>query len=228
MGYRGKVVEQGRAQDLRAEGWTYSEICAELGVARSSVSLWCRDVVVDATLLDDRRRARYLAGNLALTKRPSRLHVAKLEQIERCREEASAWVGSLSERDRFIAGIALYAGEGAKTDGAVKFTNSDPRMIGFFLAWLREFFDLDEGRLRLWLYLHDGLDLDAAMAFWSTLTDVPLDQFGKPYRATPDPSIRRSKHPEGCLSVAYSCARTHRTVMGLVGALLTSVGCIPG
>ena len=48
---------------------------------------------------------------------------------------------SSSERDLFVAGIALYAGEGRKTDGGVGFANSDPRMIALFLPWLRTFFD---------------------------------------------------------------------------------------
>ena len=37
MGYRGKVDEQNRARDLRAQSWTLDEIAAELGVAKSSV-----------------------------------------------------------------------------------------------------------------------------------------------------------------------------------------------
>ena len=126
-----------------------------------------------------------------------------------------------------VAGVALYAGEGSKTDGAVAFANSDPRMILFFVTWLRRFFAPDEARLRMRLYLHQGLDLDAAVDFWSTLTGIPPHQFGKPYRAVPDPSIRRSKHPLGCPSVGYSCSRTHRSIMGLVGALLSST-CFPG
>jgi hypothetical protein len=64
-----------------------------------------------------------------------------------------------------VAGVALYAGEGAKRDGAVKFANSDPRMIGFYCAWLRRFFEIDEARLRVRLYLHQGLDLSASVAF---------------------------------------------------------------
>ena len=44
MGYRGKVEEQHRARDLRARSWTLQEIAGELGVAKSSVSLWVRDV----------------------------------------------------------------------------------------------------------------------------------------------------------------------------------------
>jgi transcriptional regulator with XRE-family HTH domain len=228
VGYRGKTEAQERARDLRAHGWTYAEICAELGVARSSVSLWVRDVAVDPRLLEGRRRARYLAGNLAATKRPSRLHVEKLAEIERCREEAAAWLGPLSERD-LIAGIALNAGEGTKGEGrGVGFTNTDPRMVAFFLAWLRTFFEIDESRLRVRLYLHEGLDLAAAKGFWSDVTGIAIEQFNRPYRAKPDSSIRRAKHPMGCVGVVYSRRLTHRMVVGLVEALMSAEQINPG
>jgi hypothetical protein len=96
------------------------------------------------------------------------------------------------------------------------------------VLWLRSFFAIDESRLRLKLYLHDGLDLLAANLFWSELTAIPVDQFGAPYRATPDASIRSDKHLLGCPSVVYSCSRTHRAIMGLVDALLSSPSCLPG
>lgn len=89
------------------------------------------------------------------------------------------------------------------------------------MAWLRRFFEIDETRLRLRLYLHQGLDLDAANTFWSELTGIPLTQFGAPYRAIPDPSIRKAKHPLGCPSVCSSCTRTHRSIMGMIDALLS-------
>jgi hypothetical protein len=100
-------------------------------------------------------------------------------------------------------------------------------MIAFFCAWLRNFLEVDEGRLRVTLYLHQGLDLAAATAYWSRVTGVPESQFGKPYRAVPDPSIRHAKHVHGCVYIRYSCSATHRTIMGLVGALLDG-GAIPG
>jgi hypothetical protein len=59
------------------------------------------------------------------------------------------------------------------------------------------------------------------------LTGIPPAQFVKPYRAVPDPSIRRAKHVHGCVGVGYSCSATHRSIMGLVDALLGDVE-IPG
>lgn len=47
MGNRGKIAEQERARELRAQAWTLNEIVAELGVSKSSVSLWVRGVAFD-------------------------------------------------------------------------------------------------------------------------------------------------------------------------------------
>jgi hypothetical protein len=215
MGYGGKVVEREQARVLRAESWTLSAIAAELGVAKSSVSLWVRDVEF---VPRSRRQG---------PRRPSSLKVAKEHEIEALRLEGLERIGQLSEREFLVAGVALYAGEGSKTDGAVTFANSDPRMISLFVTWLRHFFTIDESRLRLRLYLHEGLDLKGANDFWSRLTGIPTAQFSKPYRAVADPSIRNSKHEFGCPAVRYACSSTHRRVMGLVEALL-SPGCLPG
>ena len=210
MGYRGKLEERRRARELRAEAWTLQEIADELGVAKSSVSVWVRDVEFVA------KPRRRVAAQRSYV-HPARQ--AKLDQIERLNREGLERVGTLSEREFLMAGIALYAGEGAKTDGAVGFANSDPELVALFCRWLRHFFDIDERRVRLRLYLHEGLDLSAATDFWSGLTGVPEDQFMKPYRAAVDGGIRNSKHVHGCVTVTYSCSATHRAIMGLVRAL---------
>ena len=133
----------------------------------------------------------------------------------------------LTDEAFLAAGVALYAGEGSKTDGKVRFANTDPAMVSFFCAWFRRFFDVDESRLRVRVYLHQGLDLNAAEDFWAEITGVPRSQFGKAYRAEPDPSIRHNKHEMGCAYVDYSSSRVHREIMGLVRALLSSES-IPG
>lgn len=125
------------------------------------------------------------------------------------------------------AGVALYIGEGAKRDGSVRFANSDADVVRFFCRWLRRFFVVDESRLRARLYLHQGLDLEAAVRFWVRVTQIPAEQSTKPYRAVPRVGVRKTKHPFGCLTVGYSCARTHRSIMGLSRALLSSEA-IPG
>jgi hypothetical protein len=218
MGYRGKTVERRQARQLRRTGLPLGEIAARLGVSKSSVSLWVRDVEFSGPIVRPARGRR---------RDPNALQRRKQGEIERLLEEGRVRIGRLSEREFLVAGAALYAGEGAKRDGSVLFANSDPRMVAFFCSWLRRFFEVDESRLRVRLYLHQGLDLAAAIAFWSELTGIPPSQFIKPYRAVPDSSIRNAKHVHGCVGVRYSCSTTHRSIMGLVGALLSDA-VIPG
>jgi hypothetical protein len=215
VGYRGKLESQEKARALRAEGRTLADIASVLGVAKSSVSLWVRDIEIEV-----RRGA-------PVSRRPHRQHVAKLAEIASCDAAGVERIGALSEEAFLAAGVALYAGEGAKRDGKVNFANTDATMMRLFCVWLRRFFTIDESRLRARVYLHEGLDLDAAEAFWSEVTGVPRSQFNRPYRAKADPTIRRTKHVHGCAYVDYCCSRTHREIMGLVRALLSSEA-IPG
>ena len=103
MGNGGKVAEQERARQLRARSWTLAEIATELGVAKSSVSLWVRDVEFVP-------RARRMGP-----RRPSSLMLAKRQEIEELRAAGLGAIGQLSEKEFLVAGTALYAAEGAKT-----------------------------------------------------------------------------------------------------------------
>ena len=217
MGYGGKFVERDRARQLRAQSWTLQEIADELDVSKSSVSVWVRDVEFVA-----KPRNRGHAAH-----QPHPLHLRKLEAIERCRAEAEESFSRLTVRERDLFALGLYAGEGEKTDGRVSMANTNPVYLRVFVRWLREQFAVDASRLRVRLYLHDGLDLDAANEFWSGVLDVPIDQFHRPYRAQPDATRRRAKHPRGCATVSYSCALTHRRVMARIEAV-TSLFDLPG
>ncbi len=214
MGYRGK--EQERACELRARGMTLLDIATELDVSKSSVSTWVRDVPFTPS---PRRRGPKRTTHPA--------SIAKQRQIADLDAEGLRRIGTLSDDAFLAAGAALYAGEGAKRDGEVVLANSDPEAVRFFCAWLRRFFEVDEARLRVRVYLHQGLDLEAAERFWSTVTAISREQFRAPYRAVADPTIRRNKHEYGCVYVSYGCSATHRQIMGLIRALLLSTA-IPG
>lgn len=125
MGYRGKLEERARARELRAEAWTLQEIAHELGVSKSSVSVWVRDVEFVAK---PRRRVAAQRSYVHPARR------AKLEQIERLNREGVERVGTLSDREFLMAGVALYAGDGSKRDGSVKFANIKGLMVGLLGA----------------------------------------------------------------------------------------------
>jgi hypothetical protein len=216
MGYRGKLREQEEARRLRASGKTLLEIAEQLHVAKSSVSTWVRDVPYTPSKRRNGPQARFHPWK-----------ARKLAEIEECDRIGREMIGQMDDAALLAAGVALYAGEGSKRDGAVTFANTDGRMVALFCAWLRRFFRIDEQRLRARVYLHEGLDLDAAEDHWSNVTGIPRAQFGKPYRAIADPTMRSTKHEMGCVYVSYNCSRTHRIIVGLMNGLLSSEA-IPG
>jgi predicted transcriptional regulator len=213
VGYRGKLEERARARELRAAGWTMPDIAEELGVSRSSVSLWTRDVPFDpSTARRSPRTDRRPRGS------DHPLRRRKLAEIAALDAEGRERVIDLSDRELLLAGLGLYAGDGSKRDGEVIFANKDAGLVRFFCAWLRTCFVIDEDKVRVRLYLHEGLDLAAATAFWSEVTGVAPERFRKPYRAVADASIRRAKHVHGCAHVSLASSYVHRQIMGLIRA----------
>ena len=210
MGNGGKVVEQQRARELRARSWTLAEIAAELGVSKSSASLWTRGVN-----FEPRPRNRGHSSH-----KPHPLTVKKQAELERCRVEARDIAKSLSDRDFFIYGLTLYLGEGAKTEASgFRMANTSTAIMRSFVRWLRMFFDIDETRLRGRLYLHDDLDEHAAITHWSEALDVPLDQFQRSYRPVRRSDFKTSKHEFGCMSIGYGDVSIFRRVMAMNDAI---------
>ncbi len=136
---RAKDDLHAKARDLRARGHTYNEIAAELGVSKSSVSLWVRDM--------PRRRAHGLRGvsagatPTACPRTGRRSNFAAKRGGRRSGSRAAAEIGGLSEREILIAGAIAYWCEGAKNkphrrSEQISFINSDPRLIMFFLTFL--------------------------------------------------------------------------------------------
>ena len=100
MGYRGKLAEQQQARQLRRAGLPLAEIAAALGVSKSSVSLWVRDVEFEPRppVTRGRRRA------------PNALQRRKQAEIDRLVEEGRARIGRLSEREFLVAGSRCTRG----------------------------------------------------------------------------------------------------------------------
>jgi len=220
MGYAGKLKEKHKALALRKKGYSYGEILKQLDVSKDTISRWCRDVKLTKSQklrLYKKKYSGSLRGCIIGAKKKQK---EREELTRKLIKEGIKEIGSLSKRDRFITGVAMYYGEGSKTDGSVSFTNTDPEAIKFMVNWLREFCDFSEERLRGSLYIHDDLDKVKAEKYWSKLTRIPLKQFTKAYIAENNPSrLRKVKHPYGVFRVTINIANLHRKIMGWINGV---------
>ena len=84
-------------------------------------------------------------------------------------------MGELCERDVFIAGIALYAGEGSKTQNLVRLVNADPKIIIFFIRWLN-LLGVPSSHILIRVHGYTDTNLAKAENFWLQATGLPKTQ----------------------------------------------------
>jgi hypothetical protein len=122
------------ARKLRAQGVDYNTIAAQLGVSKSSVSLWVRDMPRPVGLSPEERARRASEGQRGFWERERAYR-------DEFRAEAGREIGQLTDREVLMAGAVAYWCEGTKSkpwrnDERVVFTNSDPRLVRMFQRFL--------------------------------------------------------------------------------------------
>jgi len=168
-----KPEEKEKVIKLRKRGFSYSEILKKVPIARSTLSLWLKSVGL-AKAQFQRNTQRRIEGGLRGAAARKRNRIATTKEIK---DRAKAEITNISQRDLWLMGIALYWAEGSKEKkcgrGAVtKFSNSDPRMILFFLKWLEKVFSIKKSELVYELYIHETANIEKSRIYWSKTLSI--------------------------------------------------------
>ncbi|MEV0301574.1 hypothetical protein [Streptomyces prasinus] len=215
-----------RARELRLQGWTYDQIQVELGCAKSSISLWVRDLPKP-----ERKRSREEASAIARRGWEATLRLRE-EERQRTRRRAMSEVGIMTNRELFVLGVGLYWAEGAKSKPysrreRITFVNSDPDMITVFLAWL-DLLEADPANLRFAVQIHETADVATAEKFWADHVGISTTDLMKTTLKRHNPRTNRKNTTDdyhGCLRVdVRKGADLYRRIegwwCGIVGAVL--------
>ncbi|HYZ11282.1 MAG TPA: helix-turn-helix domain-containing protein [Actinomycetota bacterium] len=202
---RAKDHVRWRAVELRREGRSYREIEAVLGVSRSSLSLWLKDI----PLTEEHRAALADRKRGAVVRRAAAIRAASRARDRRLVQEAVTQIGQVSDGELFIAGVVAYWAEGAKTKPwgpreGVEFINSDPGMVVLFLRWL-DLLGIPRTQLTYRVSIHEAADVDGALRFWSKIVKVPPGDFRRTSLKRHNPRTARKNVGDGshgCLTVS--------------------------
>jgi predicted transcriptional regulator len=220
-----KDAERAKARELRQQGLGYNQIAAELGVSKSSVSLWVRDLPRPEPLSYEERRRRAAEGvrRYWAAERP----VREAER-EAASAAAAAQIGRLNDREILIAGAIAYWCEGTKNkpyrrSDRVVFMNSDPALIGMFVRFL-DVAGVHRDRLIYQVQIHETADADAAQSFWLNATGAGIEQFRRPTLKRHNPTTVRKNigaDYHGCLRVEVrSSTELYRRIAGWATAAM--------
>lgn len=131
-----KTRERELARQLRRdEGASVKDIDRRVGVSVSSVSHWVRDIE-----LTPEQHAALQLRNVAYNRQMSGTwKQAANRRAERVGYQQDGRALARTGDALFVAGCMLFWAEGGKKRNSLRFTNSDPQMVRFFVRFLRRF-----------------------------------------------------------------------------------------
>lgn len=223
MGYFGKIEQKILAQTLRKKGLSYREILLQVSVSKDTLSRWCKDIQLSQEqkqrLLQNKQFGQKKGSLVAAENKRNK----RLNTITEINRDAKKEIGDVTNRDKFMLGIALYSGEGYKMDGKIGFTNADPKVIVFMMDWFLIYGKIPLQKIHGAIWLHEDLNEQKAKDFWSNLTGIPQSQFHKTYIARnrlDSKKIRKNIHEYGIFSIRIADTQLHRKIMGWIYAVL--------
>lgn len=196
-----------------------NEIATLIGVSKASVSLWVRDVVLTRTQRNQ-LTARGFSKDAIEKRRLAR--IAKTNTLHlNILNKAKNDLQTISRRELWLLGTALYWGEGGKTKKSiVRLANSDPAVIRMTMRFFREIISVPEEKFRCHVHTFSHLNVKKCERYWSQITKVPLGRFYKTYSK---PSVasqgKKDSLPYGTVQIYVCDTKLYLTLMGWIERL---------
>jgi hypothetical protein len=173
-----KFTEKIKVVELRRQGKSYSEIRKIIKVSKSSLSLWLKDIL----LTDEQIRGLKMKKVQAVERYKISMkekHKNKLDLYYK--NQLKKWI-PLSDREKYIAGLFLYWGEGNKvSSNVISIANTDPGLIRLAVFWFKECLGFSEDKVHIRLHLYSDMDIKSETGYWSEVLGIKSGQFSKPY-----------------------------------------------
>lgn len=170
------------AVTLRKTGMSMTVIEKRLGIPRSTLSGWFKDIT-----LTEKQRTRLMENSQDGWKkaRESATHWHRTQKALRLQEAKKAAIEtldniSLDSATLDLAFAMLYFGEGAK-NGTTSIANSDPKVLRFVLKVLALNYGITADKVKCELHLRADQDALILKHYWSNELKIPIRSFRKAY-----------------------------------------------
>lgn len=205
----------------REEGLAITDICKRLGVAKSSVSLWVRDIE-----LTEAQKAAIKVQHYAYDAQTRGAHTNAIKARairEQYQQEgrAKAREGDLLHQ----AGCMLYWAEGRKNRHQLTFTNSDPDMLRFYMRFVRKALGVMDEQISIYIHCYTDNDftIDEIMGYWLNLLSLPTSCLRTP-QVNPKPQSSQQRGRKLYYGVCNICVHSTHLVQHVFGAIQEYTG----
>ncbi len=212
-----------KAINYRKKGYSYNMISEKLGLSKSTLSNWLKDIPYKP---NKKALLRVSLGQLksALFKQKQ-----KRKSIAEMKDLARKDLGKLTKRDLWMLGIGLYLGEGSKIYENIRVINSDPDIIILTIRWFQDICNLKKKNFKPSVHIYPDNNEKDTINYWSKITGIPKKQFCKTQIDQRNNKSKKKKRklPYGTLHLQVkSCGEEkfgknlHRRIMGWIEVVI--------
>ena len=169
------------AKKMRKSGISLGDISKKLHVTKSTLSFWCKDIVLSESAIRKIKTKGKVKSVKGLLRYSESKRKERMERSILQKQEGIKTVGILSSRDTLMIGFGLYWGEGYKYEnGELGFTNSNPYMIRFYFKWL-DLWNVEKGSLIFRLTVNEFFkkEENKIKTFWVNFLGIKKEQFSR-------------------------------------------------
>lgn len=225
--YNGSMnTRKEKAFSLRKKGYSYNMIADRLGISKSTLSCWFKELpfTPNRQVIERIKKGPFKSGQIRHNRRV--VDIAKIKKL------AKKELGVVTKRDLWMIGLGLYIGEGSKSFEIVQIINSDPAIVRLAIKWFKDICGIKNDHITIAMHLYPDNDEKECRNFWKKITGLSIKQFRKTQidRRTDKSSSKRRKLPYGTalLSIISNGdpnfgVNLHRKIMGWVESGLAQV-----
>lgn len=206
-GFIMKLKEKKECRKLRQQGLSLNDIVKSVKVSKSSVSLWVRDID-----LTNEQREKLQLRDKSYIKYSENFRNKRREYQAQGREKI------YNEDKGYAFGCALFWGEGTKCKNYVRLTNSDVKMISYFVKFLRKYFSVEDNNFSITFqyYLNNGLTLEDMQSYWCNQLKLPGNCLRKCTLKSKYYNNTKVKHIYGICTVSINNTKIAQQIFGSI------------
>lgn len=221
-----KKNEKSSAIKLRKRGFSYSEIMQQVPVAKSTLSLWLKNIGLAKT-----QKQRLTKKKLAASKKGGLFRkIQRINETSAIKSKSSRQIKEIANYELMLIGATLYWAEGAKQKEhnpsvGVLFSNSDLEMMKLFLKFLKKICNIEKNNVSFELFIHKTADSKRARQWWVSGLKIKPESLQKVYfKNTPTQKTKRkniSKEYHGQLRVVVkNSTNLNRQITGWIEGII--------
>ena len=212
---------------LRGSGESLSYIHTTLGIPKSTLSYWFKDIKLTKKQ-KERLHKNWLNALVVARKEATKWHQAeKQKRIMYAKKEAEEVLEKISLNDKNVLELSLailYLAEGSKKNVETALGSSDPNTLRFFLKSLSRLYGLDVTKVRCELYLRYDQDPDELKKYWAQELSLPLSSFTQVNRDKRTIGRKTYDHYKGVCSLRCGNVAIQRRLVFLAEKYFAIIG----